>query len=301
MDQILGPLVDYINVVLMFFFNQTGSYGLAIILLAFVVNLITFPLTKKQISASRKLQELQPALKKLQEKYKGDKEKYNRAMMEYMREHRVNPLGGCLPMLIQLPIIFAVFQLLNDPDATVVDNTFFLGLDLLRSAPEAAADFGFINPYYILPLISAAATFLHQRMVLTDPKQKMLLYIFPVMILVFSVSFPAGLVLYWTTNSLFSVGNHFVIKALEKDGGRKEEKGNIKSGKEVKAGEREGSESRKDWQDGENAIADKVKTRAEQGRSKKKNDGASKKEASIKIAPNKKKVKGKKKGAGKNR
>ncbi|HAP32582.1 MAG TPA: hypothetical protein DCQ14_05985 [Firmicutes bacterium] len=302
MEQILGPLVEYINAALMFFFYQTGNYGLAIILLAFVVNLLTFPLTKKQISASRKLQELQPELKKLQEKYKGDKEKYNRAMMEYMREHRVNPLGGCLPLLIQLPIIFAVFQLLNNPGATVVDNTFFLGLDLLRSASEAAPDFGFINPYYILPLISAAATFFHQRLVLTDPKQKMLLYIFPVMILVFSVSFPAGLVLYWTTNSLFSIGNHFVIKALDKDRGRREEKGTAKAGKEVKTGERESSEARKDWQGGEIAVADKVKRKADQDRSKKKNEVAGKKEASIKIAPkSKKKVKGKKKGAGRNR
>ncbi len=235
MEQILGPLVDYIGKILVFFFEKTGNYGLAIILLSLLVNIITFPLTRKQISASKRLQQLQPELKKLQEKYKHDKEKYNMATMEYMREHKINPLGGCLPLLVQLPIIIAVFQLLREGTA-LIEDTFFLGLDLQLSATEAAGMFAFINPYYILPLVSAAATFLHQRLLLTDPKQKVMLYVFPVMILIISVSFPAGLVLYWTTNSIFSVGNHFLIKELEKDRGTKAEAG---EGKEAKKGEQD--------------------------------------------------------------
>ena len=293
MEQFLSPLVEIINSVLMFFFERTGNYGLSIILLTLVVNIITFPLTKKQISASRRLQELQPELKKLQEKYKGDKEKYNKATMEYMKENKVNPLGGCLPLLIQFPIIIGVFQLLRDPGALMIDNTFFLGLDLVLSPTEAAKFFSFINPYYILPVISAASTFMHQRMVLTDPKQKMMLYIFPVMILVISVSFPAGLVLYWTTNSLLSVGNHFLIKAMEKPKVSKDDKGEIKDTKKDK------DNAKKEQVKDNTTHVDKAKQVTAPASKKNKRNGP--KGINKVSAPKKKTAKGKKKGAGKTR
>jgi YidC/Oxa1 family membrane protein insertase len=100
-----------------------GDYGLAIIMLTVLVNIIMFPLTRKQLESSKKLQEIQPQLRKLQEKYKNDKEKYNQVTMEFMRENKVNPLGGCLPLLIQLPIMIAIFQLLRDP--TIIVQIFF--------------------------------------------------------------------------------------------------------------------------------------------------------------------------------
>ena len=292
MEQFLSPLVEIISSILMFFFELTGNYGLAIILLTIVVNIITFPLTKKQINSSRRLQELQPELKKLQEKYKGDKEKYNKATMEYMKENKVNPMGGCLPLLIQFPIIIGVFQLLRDPGVMMIDNTFFLGLDLTLSPTEAGKYFSFINPYYILPVISAAGTFLHQRMVLTDPKQKMMLYIFPVMILVISVNFPAGLVLYWTTNSLLSVGNHFLIKAMEKGKESKDVKGEIRDAK--KGNNAEITEQGK----GDIEKTDKDEQKKTRESEKVKRNGP--RVLNKKIAPkNKKKTaKGKKKGAG---
>ncbi|NLL20145.1 MAG: membrane protein insertase YidC [Firmicutes bacterium] len=213
-------LTEYVNIVLTFFYNITGNYGLAIILLTALVNIITFPLTRKQIQSSRKLQEIQPELKRIQEKYKHDKEKYNQATMEYMRDKKINPLGGCLPLIIQFPIIIAVFTLLREPDLIQNSienfNPYFLGLNLMNSPNDVKEIYGFLNPYYILPVLAAAATFFHQKLVLTDPKQKMMLYIFPVMILVISVGFPSGLVLYWLTNSIFSVGNHFLMPGTEK-------------------------------------------------------------------------------------
>lgn len=294
MEQVFEPLVNIISKVLVFFYELTGNYGLAIILLGVTVNIITFPLTKKQISASRRLQELQPELKKLQEKYKGDKEKYNKATMEYMKENKVNPLGGCLPLLIQLPIIIGVFQLLREAELAVIHNHFFLGLDLTLSPTEAGELFAFINPYYILPVISAAATFMHQRMVLTDPKQKIMLYIFPVMILVISVSFPAGLVLYWTTNSLLSVGNHFLIKGMEK-GKEEKTKGetkNITDKAEQKKGEVEQKE-----------ISSDRKKQQKSTNTRSKSKQTLQKDRNIKNpTKGKKKVgKGKKKGAGKSK
>ena len=207
----IQALAGYINIILMFFYNLVGDYGVAIIMLTILVNIIMFPLTRKQLESSRKLQEIQPQLRRLQEKYKHDKEKYNQVTMEFMREHKVNPLGGCLPLLIQLPIMIAIFQLLRDTSiiARSVENFnpyfLFFGLDLTKP-----------DPLYILPILSAAATFFHQRLVITDPKQKMMLYVFPIMILVISISFPAGLVLYWFTNSLLTVGNHFLMKKLER-------------------------------------------------------------------------------------
>jgi YidC/Oxa1 family membrane protein insertase len=200
-------LANYINFLLTFFYNLVGDYGIAIILLTVLVNIITFPLTRKQLQATKKMQAIQPELKRLQEKYKDDKEKYNQATMEFMKDNKINPLGGCLPLLIQFPILIAVFTLLKNPDmirGTVTDfNPFFLFFNLDLTKPD---------PLYILPILAAIATFFQQRIVMTDPNQKMFLYVFPVMIMFISISFPAGLVLYWLTNSLFSIGNHLVIK-----------------------------------------------------------------------------------------
>lgn len=219
MYQLFFGLAEYVNYVLAEFYAISGNYGLSIIMLTALVNIITFPLTKKQLQSSKKMQEIQPELKKLQEKYKNDKEKLNRVTMEFMREKQVNPLGGCLPLLIQFPIIIAVFTLLREPwrfmDLDVI-NTNFLFLDLTTSPSQAATDIFLLNPYLVLPVMAAAATFFHQKLLLTDPRQKVMTYIFPVMILVISYNFPTGLVLYWFTNSILSVGNHFIIKTVEK-------------------------------------------------------------------------------------
>ncbi len=214
--QIFNTLSLWINDILGFFYGLTNNYGLAIILLAILVNVVTFPLTRKQIQSSKRLQQIQPELKKIQEKHKNDKEKQNKATMEFMKENKVNPLGGCLPLLVQFPIIISVFNLLREPEKIIMQtienfNPHFFALDTLGL--QLTLDLTQPDPTYVLPVLAAAGTFFHQRLVMTDPKQRMLMYIFPVMILVISVSFPAGLVLYWLTNSLFSVGNHFVIKS----------------------------------------------------------------------------------------
>lgn len=228
----LQPLVEFINSILSYFYQISGDYGLAIIMLTALVNVVTFPLTRKQIQSSRKLQEVQPELKKIQEKYKNDKEKQNQATMEFMKEKKVNPLGGCLPLLVQFPILISIFQLLRDPsiiEGTVeVFDPYFLFFNLDLTQPD---------PYYILPIMAALGTFLHQRMVLTDPRQKMLMYIFPVLIVVISVGFPAGLVLYWLTNSFFNVGNHFIIKKVEGSGKKEEPTGETKKTEKEKPAE----------------------------------------------------------------
>ena len=283
----IQALAEYINNILLFFYNMVGDYGVAIIMLTVLVNIIMFPLTRKQLESSRKLQEIQPELKRLQEKYKHDKEKYNQVTMEFMRENKVNPLGGCLPLLIQLPIMIAIFQLLRDTSiiARSVENFnpyfLFFGLDLTKP-----------DPLYILPIMSAAATFFHQRLIITDPNQKIMLYVFPVMILVISISFPAGLVLYWFTNSLLSVGNHFLMKKLEKP--------KISQGHEKKDRTKDESlpAENESFSYESDDLKDKQRKEATKQGKKKKVKASPKKDAP---KGKKKSAKGKKKGAGKAR
>ena len=283
----IQTLAEYINIILMFFYNLVGDYGVAIIMLTVLVNIIMFPLSRKQLESSRKIQEIQPELKRLQEKYKHDKEKYNQVTMEFMREHKVNPLGGCLPLLIQLPIMIAIFQLLRDTSiiARSVENFnpyfLFFGLDLTKP-----------DPLYILPIMSAAATFFHQRLVITDPKQKMMQYIFPIMILVISISFPAGLLLYWFTNSLLSVGNHFLMKKLERP------KIDREHGKKEKAKDESLPSKSQSFNYASDNLKDNQRKEATKQGKKKKVKASPKKDAP---KGKKKSVKGKKKGAGKAR
>jgi membrane protein insertase Oxa1/YidC/SpoIIIJ len=183
--------------------------------------------------------------------------------------------------------MIAIFQLLRDTSiiARSVENFnpyfLFFGLDLTKP-----------DPLYILPIMSAAATFFHQRLVITDPKQKMMLYIFPIMILVISISFPAGLLLYWFTNSLLSVGNHFLMKKLEK----------TKIGREHGKKEKAKDESLPTKSESLNYESDDLKDNqrkeaTKQGK-KKKVKASPKKDAP---KGKKKAAKGKKKGAGKAR
>ena len=177
----------------------TGSYGIAIILLTLLIRLVLFPLTLSQTKSMAAMRVLQPKMKELQEKYKDKPEEYQKRTMELYREHKVNPLGGCLPMLVQLPFLWAFFRVLQDISAG--ESAIFLGLwDL--SVPD---------PFYIFPIIAALTTFLQIRQTSTDAAGKGMMYIMPGMIGVFSVSFPAGLVLYWIVSNVFSIGQQAYI------------------------------------------------------------------------------------------
>ncbi len=297
--QIFNTLSLWINEILSFFFGLTNNYGLAIIMLAVLVNVVTFPLTRKQIQSSKKLQQVQPELKKIQEKFRNDKEKLNRATMEFMKENKVNPLGGCLPLLVQFPIIIAVFNLLREPENIIMQtidnfNPYFFNLDLMGL--KLALDLTQPDPSYILPILAAAGTFFHQRLVMTDPKQRMLMYIFPVMILIISVSFPAGLVLYWLTNSMFSVGNHFIIKtSSERSVDKKEEK-------EKKVESEKAASTRQDNAAAEKAEKDRATMQeTDVGQTQRRSKSRKKIVPTEAPARKKKSSKSKKKGAGKSK
>ncbi|SDG78055.1 YidC/Oxa1 family membrane protein insertase [Desulfosporosinus hippei] len=196
-------------------------YGVAIILLTILIKTLIFPLTYKQMASMRKTVDLQPKIKSIQEKYKNNKEKANAAVMELYKEHNVNPLGGCLPIVVQLPIFWALYSaLLHFPyDPANASAHLFLGFDLTKI-------YGFALSYHlILPIFAAATTFLQTKLTSpnasTDPTQKTMLYIMPVFFAYISVTVPAGLALYWVTMNVVSIFQQLFINSRLSNKGKK--------------------------------------------------------------------------------
>ncbi|WP_026476760.1 YidC/Oxa1 family membrane protein insertase [Alkaliphilus transvaalensis] len=218
----MQALARPLGMLLKFIYDLINNYGLSIIVFTIVVKLILVPLTLKQMKSMKELQEIQPKIKEIQEKYKNDKEKLNVKTMELYQEHKISPFGGCLPMLIQLPILFGLFAVLRDPGLYVFGsqevyesiNTSFLWLPNLTDADKL-----------ILPLIAGLTTFLTSATTPSankgDQTQKMMMYFFPVMIFWWGRSFPAGLTLYWVVSNSFQVVQQLVLarpKAKTKEG-----------------------------------------------------------------------------------
>lgn len=180
--------------------NTTGSAGLAIILLTILIRLILFPLTRKQTQSMLAMRELQPKIAEIQKKYKDKPEEMNRKVLELYREKGVNPFGGCLPLLIQLPFLYALFMVLRTYTFEGVDSHFIIWT---LTEPDR---------YYILPILSGVTTyFMSAQTAGGDSSQKMMLYIMPAFLTWISLSFPSGLVLYWVVSNLFSIGQQYVL------------------------------------------------------------------------------------------
>lgn len=182
----------------------THSYGLGIILTTLIVRLLLFPLTLSQNKSMVAMRRIQPEISAIQKKYANNKEELNKQTMELYQKHKINPLGGCLPMLVQLPILYAFFRVLREipTDATAI----FLGIWTL-SVPD---------PFYVFPILAAATTFLQSKVTATGDmaQQKSMLIVMPLMIGIFSLNLPSGLVLYWITSNLFSVLQQMWINKL---------------------------------------------------------------------------------------
>ena len=179
--------------------------------------MILYPLTVKQVKSMKAMQELQPKMKRLQEQYKTNPQLLQQEMQKLYREAGVNPLAGCLPMLVQMPILMAIFYALKD--ATYEGgNPSFLWLPSLSEA----------DPYYILPVFSALSTYLTSRQTTDESNQqmKMMMYVMPVFIGWMSMNFAAGLVIYWITMNLVQVVQQWFIFREEKEdhGGSKTKK-----------------------------------------------------------------------------
>nr|WP_233531600.1 membrane protein insertase YidC [Paenibacillus alkalitolerans] len=196
---IVGPLSDSLDWLAGALFNQ---YGLAILAITVIVRLAILPLTLKQYKSSKQMQALQPELKKLREKHSTDPKKQQEETMKLFQQHGVNPLAGCFPLLIQMPVLIALYNsILGNPH---IREHNFLWMQL-----------GEVDPLYVLPVLAALTTFIQQKMMQAQMPSNMqsLLFIFPILILVMSLQFPAALVLYWVYSNLFTiVQSYFIYK-----------------------------------------------------------------------------------------
>jgi YidC/Oxa1 family membrane protein insertase len=189
--------------VLQFFYRFTHNYGIAIILLTGVIKILFFPLTHKSFKSMQDMQKIQPQMKALQERFKHDKQKLNQEMMRLYRENRVNPLSGCLPMVLQIPIFFALYKVL------------YVSIEL-RQAPFFLwiTDLSAKDPYYILPILMGASMVIQQKMTPTvgDPTQAKIMLLMPVFFTFLFLNFPVGLVIYWLVNNLLTIGQQYLLQ-----------------------------------------------------------------------------------------
>ncbi len=187
---------------LKFFYAFTGNYGIAIILLTVIIKILFWWPTQISYRSMREMKKLQPEMAKLREKFKNDREKLNKEMMDLYRRYKVNPMSGCLPMVIQIPIFFALYKVL-------------LYSIEIRHAPFYwwIQDLSAQDPYYISPILMGASMLIQQWMTPTtgDPTQAKMMLIMPVVFTFMFLTFPTGLVIYWLFNNILSIGQQMYI------------------------------------------------------------------------------------------
>ena len=201
-------LVKPLLKVLAFFYRLTGNYGWSIIFMTFVIKLLFFPLTHKSFKSMKGMQKVQPYVKIIQERNKDNRKKMNEEMMELYKKHKVNPVGGCLPMLLQIPVFIALYHAL------------FFSIEL-RGAPFMGwvTDLSVADPYYVFPVLMGATMFLQQKMTpsMGDPMQQKIMMFLPIVFTFLFLTFPAGLVIYWTVNNILTISQQYYIYHVAKD------------------------------------------------------------------------------------
>lgn len=198
--------------VLRIIFEIVQNYGLSIILFTILVKVLLLPLTIKQTKSTKAMQDIQPKIKEIQTKYKDKPEKQQQEIMKIYTEAKINPLAGCLPLLIQMPILIALFSVLREP------VTYKVFTDQAQFA-NAAKGFLWIKdlttPDYILAILSGVTTFLMQTLMMPQDQQqgsmKIMTYVMSGMMLFWGFSFPAGLTLYWTIGNVFAIAQHYLV------------------------------------------------------------------------------------------
>lgn len=193
---------------LKYFNGYVHNYGIAIIIITVILKVLFFPLTHKSFKSMKDMQKIQPKMVALKEKFKDDRDGMNKAVMELYRENKVNPMGGCLPMIVQIPVFFALYKAL------------MFSIEL-RHAPFMlwVTDLADKDPYYVTPIIMGATMFIQQKMTPSqmDPIQQKVMLALPVVFTFMFLSFPSGLVLYWLVNNILTIGQQMYINKLVKD------------------------------------------------------------------------------------
>ncbi|HYF92928.1 MAG TPA: YidC/Oxa1 family membrane protein insertase [Symbiobacteriaceae bacterium] len=197
-EWLVNPMTDVLN----WFYALTGNYGWAIVALTLVVRVVILPLTVYQMKSMKRMQEVQPLMKQLQEKYKGEPEKLNQEMMKLYKEQKVNPFAGCLPLLIQMPFLYAIFAVLT---AIHLQDALFLGINLdVPSIPLAILT---VVSMFAQSWLSGAGN---------DPNQKMMVYLMPLIFGYITFTMKAGVVLYWVVSTIFGIVQQAIYPGFPK-------------------------------------------------------------------------------------
>lgn len=244
---------DFFATLLSWFYELWPSYGVAIILLTVAVMLLVTPLTLKGTRSMLELQMHQPELRKIQTQYRDDRQKMNEELMKFYGEHKINPIGGCLPMLIQLPVFIILYNVIQgltrrtslldsvletgagaqagnfDPKYLEESSKLYqalhesnemlsLSIDLARTPLQAMGDgLGTAWPYLLLVIGIAVTSYVQQKQIqgrntgAVNPQMQMIMRLMPLMFVVFSLSFPAGLAVYWCTSGVWRIGQQYII------------------------------------------------------------------------------------------
>ena len=211
-DIIAKPFLWLMNL----FYSVIPNYGVAIIILTLLVKLVLWPLGQKSYKSMNEMKKIQPLMKEIREKYKDDKQRMNKEVMGLYRTYKVNPLGGCLPMVVQLPVFFALYRMLYEA-IELRHAPFFLWIDDL-SAPDRLFRFDFTVPFMeppfgipVLTIVMGASMLLQQKMSppMGDATQAKMMMFMPIIFTVIFINFSSGLVLYWLVNNLLSIGQQY--------------------------------------------------------------------------------------------
>ncbi len=185
------------------------NYGLAIIIMTIIVKAALYPLSKKQIESTKAMMEIQPKMKALQEKYKDDKPRLNAELANLYKQEGINPLAGCLPLIVQMPIMIGIFYGIRDFNYAGPSN--FLWMDSISGS----------DPMHILPVLSALTTFIQSKQTMPNTsgtQNRVMLYFMPIFIGYISMTFPAGLVIYWIVMNIMQISQQFL---MNKNSGKK--------------------------------------------------------------------------------
>lgn len=211
----LEPLTRFFEIALDTLYQYIPNYGLAIIVLTILVRIFTAPLMAKQMRSAERMRALQPKMKELQERYKDDRQKQSEETMKLYREEKVNPIAGCLPLLLQFPVLIGLFYALRS-SIGLRHAPFALWINDLSQPATLFVMPGIDFPIRLLPIVMGASMFVQQKMTPTtgmDPAQaRMMLIMMPAMMLFISYTFPSGLVLYWTVSNLLGIAQQYWIR-----------------------------------------------------------------------------------------
>jgi YidC/Oxa1 family membrane protein insertase len=225
--QILQPIVEVLRHGLTFFTGMTHDYALAIVLLTLTIKVILHPLTRVQLRSVKSMQVLAPQMEALKRKYKEDPKALNQELMALYRAHNVNPMMGCLPLIVQMPILYALFRLLGQLSSCALPavsqaagyNPAIVGFPWMRidGAPKLTDVLGMIPQHpeaivlFVFPLLVGVTTWLQSRMTMTDPQQARIFLFMPVMVGYFATLYPLGLSIYWIVSTLAAMGEVLLV------------------------------------------------------------------------------------------